>query len=325
MKKRILSLLLAAVLILAALSGTAAAAGINVTVNGTAVKWTDVQPFIDRNNRTMVPLRAVGEALGLTVSWNGASREAIFSNGTKTIYFPIDCSYYMTQNGGRVTMDTAAVIVNSRTFAPIRYLAEYFGYKVSWDGATRTVGITGGSSAPASQPKWVLVDSSCQKANDTHNAYHNWTITYEGVYDGRVRFKASGGYYQDPKNYYYCDAYFECQQPPAALTPGQSLSLEMHFWVENYEFASSTGAVSSIMLGANWINGFGGSYFTNKQGEKYFNTKNNSQTGGTTGNVEKRDTYTWTVSESSSIGAKYDIKFCSNTAGTYTWTYELKN
>ena len=332
MKKRIVTLLMV-VLLLAALPGTAlAASGITVTVNGTDVRWTDAAPFIDSNSRTMVPLRAVGEALGLTVDWNGAAREAIFTDGTKTIYFPIDSKFYKMQNGGTVAMDTAAVIVSSRTYAPVRYLAEYFGYTVGWDGATRTVGITGGTPAPApnptptptpsSEPRWVLVDSSCQKANDTHNAYHNWTVTYEGVYDGMVRFKTSGGYYQDPKNYYNCDAYFECQQPPATLTPGQSLTLEMRFQVENYESASSTGAVSNIMLGSCWIQD-PGDKFTNAKGEKYFETKNNSA-GGTTGNVSKSEKFTRTVSNSSNIGAKYEIKYCSNSVGNYTWTYELR-
>ncbi|MBR6258802.1 MAG: hypothetical protein IKR21_01145 [Oscillospiraceae bacterium] len=30
-------------------------------------------------------------------------------------------------------------MVNDRTYAPVRYLAEYFGYTVEWDGASRTV------------------------------------------------------------------------------------------------------------------------------------------------------------------------------------------
>ena len=38
---------------------------------------------------------------------------------------------------------TAAIIRDDRTYAPIRYLAEYFGYIVGWDAATRTVTITG--------------------------------------------------------------------------------------------------------------------------------------------------------------------------------------
>ena len=115
---------------------------VGVTVNGSAVTWTDAAPFIDKNNRTMVPLRAVGDALGLTVDWDGAKREAFFTDGTKTIYFPIDSTNARTSDSNIVTMDTAAVIVNDRTYAPIRYLAEFFGYAVGWDGETRTVQIT---------------------------------------------------------------------------------------------------------------------------------------------------------------------------------------
>ncbi len=112
---------------------------INVTVKGEAVAWTDAIPYIDENSRTMVPLRAVATALGLTVEWDSAAREASFSDGTKTIYFPIGSSEARTGDGEPVVMDTAAVIQGGRTFAPIRYLAEFFGYTVSWDGATRTV------------------------------------------------------------------------------------------------------------------------------------------------------------------------------------------
>lgn len=114
-------------------------AAINVTVNGTAVSWTDATPFIDDNSRTMVPLRAVAESLGLTVSWDSAKREAVFTDGTKTICFPIGSSIARTDDGGKVQMDTAAVIVSDRTFAPVRYLAEFFDYQVDWDGKTRTV------------------------------------------------------------------------------------------------------------------------------------------------------------------------------------------
>ena len=41
-----------------------------------------------------------------------------------------DSNSARTSDGGAVQMDTAAVIVNDRTYAPIRYLAEYFGYEV---------------------------------------------------------------------------------------------------------------------------------------------------------------------------------------------------
>ena len=118
-----------------------------VTVNGSAVEWTDASPFINSDGRTMVPLRAVGDALGLSVNWDGAKREAIFSNGSKTIYFPIDSNTAHTSDGRQIVMDTAAIVIDGRTYAPIRYLAEFFGFTVDWDGGSKTVIIKGNGTA----------------------------------------------------------------------------------------------------------------------------------------------------------------------------------
>lgn len=112
---------------------------ITVKVNGTNVDFTDVAPFIDENSRTMVPLRAVADAFGLSVSWDAASREAVFTDGAKTIYFPIGSVTAHTDDGETVEMDTAAVIVKDRTYAPVRYLANYFGHTVEWDAVMKTV------------------------------------------------------------------------------------------------------------------------------------------------------------------------------------------
>ncbi len=185
--KRIISLLLVLCLVLSC-GAAVFAEGIGVTIDGTAVEWTDVEPFIDSNNRTLCPLRAVGEALGLTVDWDNDAREAIFirteekgsvitklEDGTEVyvsetrLVFPIDSSTaqgyvlfkycaddsdYLTVNVP-VAMDTAAIISNSRTYAPVRYLAESFGYLVDWDAETRTVLILsqseGEEEAPAAQ------------------------------------------------------------------------------------------------------------------------------------------------------------------------------
>ena len=121
---------------------TGTLSGISVTVNGVAVPFPDAKPFIDANDRTMVPLRAVGDAMELEVNWDAAAREASFTGSGKTIIFPIDSSTARTSEGSTVTMDTAAVIVSERTYAPVRYLAQYFGYEVGWDAGTRTVVIT---------------------------------------------------------------------------------------------------------------------------------------------------------------------------------------
>ncbi len=112
---------------------------VRVRVGGAPVAWTDARPYIDENNRTMVPLRAVAETLGLTVSWDGYRREAGFTDGEKRLTFPIGSVDAVKEDGTFLHMDTAAVINASRTYAPVRYLAEYFGYTVDWDAATRTV------------------------------------------------------------------------------------------------------------------------------------------------------------------------------------------
>ena len=117
-------------------------APINVTVNGAAVNWTDAIPFLDENDRVMIPLRIVAEQyMGLTVTWNHGTREAGFSDGRRGIRFPINSTTAYTSEGP-LMMDTAAVSGGNRIYAPIRYLAEYFGYTVGWDANTRTVSIT---------------------------------------------------------------------------------------------------------------------------------------------------------------------------------------
>ena len=114
---------------------------LNVAVGGMEVQWPDVKPFIDENGRTMVPLRAVGTAMGLKVSWDPDLQEAIFFDYAKnTIRFPIGKTEAISTKG-TIYMDTAAVIRAGRTFAPIRYLANFFGYGVDWNEATRTVNI----------------------------------------------------------------------------------------------------------------------------------------------------------------------------------------
>ena len=115
--------------------------GVDVCVNWKDVLWPDAVPFVNTDKRTMVPLRAVANDMGLSVEWDRENRTAVFSDGRKTIRFPLDSKMAYTSDGA-IQMDTAAVIINNRTYAPIRYLAEYFGWTVMWVGDARTVWLT---------------------------------------------------------------------------------------------------------------------------------------------------------------------------------------
>lgn len=113
----------------------------NATMNvGGTDKALDVPPMII-NDRTMVPLRAIFEALGADVQWDGDTRTITGKKGDTTITMQID-NLTMTKNGAESALDTPPQIVNDRTLVPVRAISESFGCDVAWDGNTRTVTIT---------------------------------------------------------------------------------------------------------------------------------------------------------------------------------------
>ena len=86
----------------------------------------------------MVPLRAIFEALGADVDWDDATKTITAVKGETTIKMQIG-NDKMTRNGTESTLDSAPVIIDSRTLVPVRAIAESFGSDVSWDGETKTV------------------------------------------------------------------------------------------------------------------------------------------------------------------------------------------
>lgn len=107
-----------------------------------AVKMTsDAAPYINENGRTMLPLRALANALGVTDSnivWNDAEHSVVIFKGDATLKVVIGQMFF-NKNGVLVPMDTQAVIMNSRTFLPLRAMGEALGATITWDEATRTV------------------------------------------------------------------------------------------------------------------------------------------------------------------------------------------
>ena len=110
-----------------------------MTVNG-ATSYIDAPPVI-KNGRTLIPVRAAVEALGGTVLWNSSAREVSLSRGENTIVLKIDSTeaYF---NSVAYSLDSAPEIISGRTMLPIRFIAESFGFSVSWDNACKTVTIT---------------------------------------------------------------------------------------------------------------------------------------------------------------------------------------
>ena len=100
----------------------------------------DVPPQII-NERTMVPLRAIFEALGASVDWNQETKTVTSAKGDTTIQLTID-SDTMYVNGSPRTLDSPACIVDGRTLVPVRAISEAYNTNVDWNGDTKTVTIS---------------------------------------------------------------------------------------------------------------------------------------------------------------------------------------
>ncbi len=92
----------------------------------------DVLPYINQDNRTMVPIRFISEKLGATVDWNNENRSVTIKNGKTTLVMTIDSNTVLA-NGTTGYMDTTAIIRQDRTMVPLRFVSEYLGATVNWD------------------------------------------------------------------------------------------------------------------------------------------------------------------------------------------------
>ncbi len=113
-------------------------------VNGMPVTL-DAAPVI-QNNRTLLPIRALIETLGGTVVWDATTRTATVTLKSRTVSVTIGNPMGLV-NGKKVAIDPAnpkvvPLILNSRTFLPLRFIAENLGLDLAWDALTRTISFT---------------------------------------------------------------------------------------------------------------------------------------------------------------------------------------
>jgi exopolysaccharide biosynthesis protein len=126
----------------------ATAPQIFVKVNGSTVSFPDAKPFVNRDNRTMVPIRFVANNLGAKVTWEGQSNTVVMVYGNDTITLAINTKV-ANVNDKVITLDTEAIIKNNRTLVPLRFISETFGSEVKWDNSTHTVLIQSDKYAPS--------------------------------------------------------------------------------------------------------------------------------------------------------------------------------
>ncbi|MDD4688187.1 MAG: copper amine oxidase N-terminal domain-containing protein [Eubacteriales bacterium] len=90
------------------------------------------------NSTTLVPMRAIFEALKAEVEWNDATQTVTANRGNKSISLQIG-SKSLFVNGEEKVLDVPAQLVDTRTLVPVRAISEAFDCQVTWDEATEMV------------------------------------------------------------------------------------------------------------------------------------------------------------------------------------------
>ena len=189
---------LSAVLLTACANGNGTANSVNadtggsdvtVTINGNAVGFD--QPPVIVDGRTLVPLRAIFEALGATVDWNGDTQTVTSTRNNTTVLLTIGINT-MAKNDKNITLDVPAQLINDRTLVPVRAIAESFDCTVDWNGDTQTVIIS--DNAAQSNHTAIELNNTYTTQFGAVNAItypqfafdysDNWTVTTEEVSKG---------------------------------------------------------------------------------------------------------------------------------------------
>lgn len=118
---------------------------VGISLDGEELKL-EIPPLYDtENGRISIPIRPFSETLGAEVLWNEETDTATVVIGEKTMSYRLD-ELTMYQSSLKpnaeiteIPLDVPPVLVNDRTYVPVRALMEGFGFDVDWDEKTLTV------------------------------------------------------------------------------------------------------------------------------------------------------------------------------------------
>lgn len=138
--KRLISALIVAAMMLSFTSVFATdAPSAEVFIDGTKLEC-DVPPIIE-NGRTLVPMRAIFEALGANVYWDADTKTVTAVAGGTVVILQIGNELAFV-NSDSHTLDVPAQIINDRTLVPARFASEALNATVEWDETNRRVNVT---------------------------------------------------------------------------------------------------------------------------------------------------------------------------------------
>lgn len=120
---------------------------VTLQIEGVTVptKKEDVPPLIVAS-RTLIPVRALFEAMGATVEWDTKNRVVTVENDGVSVELVIDSSVAKVDGRAKI-LEVPAMIIDhdedgdGSTMVPLRFVSEGIGAEVLWNEATRTANV----------------------------------------------------------------------------------------------------------------------------------------------------------------------------------------
>ena len=117
--------------------------GVEVNLRGSFLAFDSAPQIV--NGRTMVPLRAIAEALGCVISYNAQSQQIQIDKDGFTLYMTIGSQvahkYWPDGVSAEIILDAAPIIAKGRTLVPLRFISENLNISTSWDSAYMTANL----------------------------------------------------------------------------------------------------------------------------------------------------------------------------------------
>ncbi|MBC8081356.1 MAG: glycosyl hydrolase, partial [Gorillibacterium sp.] len=120
----------------------AAASKVTILLDGYPLPFP-VEPVV-KSGTTMVPFRAISEALGIQVEWNQTAKRITASKKNaigKKVVILTNGSRNAVVNGETVKLTIAPLSIRGTTMIPLSFFSGQFGATVSWNQSTNTVSI----------------------------------------------------------------------------------------------------------------------------------------------------------------------------------------
>ncbi|NYB75652.1 copper amine oxidase N-terminal domain-containing protein [Sedimentibacter hydroxybenzoicus DSM 7310] len=147
-------------------------------------------PFLYRN-LTYIPIRDVSEIFNIYVTFNEADRTVLLASEEKEIIISPNMSIYgdMGTSGALIkTVDHTAIepeasfmLINDRSYVPIRFITETFGFSVDYNDVNKQIAIKGESQTPRTNSFYT---EEQQMVIDAVAAYEsNMSIQFKGITD----------------------------------------------------------------------------------------------------------------------------------------------